>query len=130
MYAKITTLDEDDLGLQVGDWLDIRIEKKDSAGRNVSTWFRTTVDKISIYFTDPEGPPRVLVKINNPDTRWFDFEQYDDDGHVVRIEEPKEITLLKEACGLLHICLEWDNGGERDYDKIIEFLNRVEGKKS
>ncbi len=35
---------------------------------------------------------------------------------------------LKEACDLLHSCLEWDNGGERSYDKIVEFLNKVEGK--
>ena len=34
---------------------------------------------------------------------------------------------LKEACDLLHACLEWDNGGERDYEKIVEFLNRIEG---
>ena len=35
--------------------------------------------------------------------------------------------LLREACLLLHACLEWDNGVERDYEKIVEFLNKVEG---
>ena len=30
---------------------------------------------------------------------------------------------LKTACDLLHSCLEWDNGGERDYEKIVAFLN-------
>lgn len=42
--------------------------------------------------------------------------------------DDKEADDLKQACDLLHSCLEWDNGGERDYDKIVEFLNRVEKK--
>jgi hypothetical protein len=35
---------------------------------------------------------------------------------------------LEEACRLLHSCLEWDNGGERDYTNIVAFLNRVESR--
>jgi len=31
---------------------------------------------------------------------------------------------LAEALELLHSCLEWDNGGEREYEKIVAFLNQ------
>ena len=32
-------------------------------------------------------------------------------------------TQLDTAKELLHSCLEWDNGGERDYEAIVAFLN-------
>lgn len=35
-------------------------------------------------------------------------------------------TQLKVAVELLHLCLDWDNGGERYYDKICDFLNGVD----
>jgi len=34
---------------------------------------------------------------------------------------------LNTATELLHSCLEWDNGGERDYEKIVAFLNEHNG---
>lgn len=33
---------------------------------------------------------------------------------------------LQEACELLHFCLEWDNGGDREYERIVKFLNENE----
>jgi len=30
---------------------------------------------------------------------------------------------LNTATELLHGCLEWDNGGERDYEAIVAFVN-------
>ena len=30
---------------------------------------------------------------------------------------------LNTATELLHDCLEWDNGGERDYEAIVAFVN-------
>jgi arabinogalactan endo-1,4-beta-galactosidase len=32
---------------------------------------------------------------------------------------------LKEAVNLLSSCLEWNNGGERDYNNICAFINET-----
>ena len=33
---------------------------------------------------------------------------------------------LRKASRLLHDCLEWDNGGERSYQAIVDFLNETD----
>jgi hypothetical protein len=40
------------------------------------------------------------------------------------LKNPKDI--VQEACDLLNDCLEWNNGGERSYGAICEFINKYD----
>jgi hypothetical protein len=53
--------------------------------------------------------------------------ELDDENRQMRVDLLEQyetlVTLLRDAEKLLNSCLEWDNGGERDYDAIVHFLN-------
>ena len=49
-----------------------------------------------------------------------------EEREIARLKKDNEVlkNTIKEACELLEFCLEWDNGGEREYNKIINFINK------
>jgi hypothetical protein len=120
MLDKVTILDSKDIELQAGDWVEVCLDYDEGF-----QWYKTKIEAIDLLlFT--EHSHRIMAKILSPIELWIDYDDFMENGNIRKIPAPAEYLLLKEACALLHSCLEWDNGGERDYGKIVEFLNKAE----
>lgn len=74
------------------------------------------MDRYMLAQSDCDAFPCGARMVTVPDGEWVEHEEAE--RRIAKLE-----AALLVACDLFHSCLEWDNGGERDYGKIVQFLN-------
>jgi hypothetical protein len=123
---KVTKLRSADLVMEVGDIIEYQFDDDPE-----ECWYTATVEGIGEEYWGLLAS--LMLQVEHPclpgEKIWLNYDMLESNHGIRTIYRSKDGRHLREACALLHCCLEWDNGGERELENIIEFLNKVEGKK-